>query len=535
LLATCPIRATLLKGRGAKLKGLRPFYRAMTAWLTKQVYLYPYREIDCASILFREVPLMNRSERRKLRKKKIGILPLVLILTLSVILASAILFLTDSLGFATTLRELIANGDQEIIDENGFRVIDGDYTIDAPGTKLEDAHIYGNLYLSANIGNGSVDLINLIVDGSVLVQGGGMDTIYLRNCNINEVKVYRPEGPVRLVASGDTTVARVILETGARLVENLAPGFKGFRAVEVVTGEQVALVGSFNSVHILIRDANVEIESDALEQLVIVKAAGGSAFKYPDGMSITKMYLDGTAYLIGRGDVDEAYLSASGITELAGNYNLVRVTAEAGHFDLRQGSVFKELIVARDAFNNTLNLDEEVTISYLELNEAVEVTGKGKIEKVLINAPGSTIEQVPLEIELAEGITVIIAGFEISSPAMLQALRKHGDPHYAAKAAASTPVAAPAPAPKPAPDPAPALEPEPEPEPAPDPIKNFIVEDGLTPGKKMVIVTLSAPDPENYTVKVGGTVLGYNAGAKSFWGEVDNDDAFRSKVAISRQ
>jgi hypothetical protein len=50
----------------------------------------------------------------------------------------------------------------------------------------------------------------------------------------------------------------------------------------------------------------------------------------------------------------------------------------------------------------------------------------------------------------------------------------------------------------------------------------------------MVIVKLNASDPQNYTVKVAGTPLGYNADAKRFWGEIDEADALREKVVVSR-
>jgi len=478
---------------------------------------------------------MDRSERRKLRKKKIGILPLISILTLAVILTSVILFLTDSLGFASSLRGLLTAGAQELLDEDGLRLIEGDFTIDAPGVRFEDTHITGNLYLAQSIGNGSVELDNVIVDGSVLVQGGGMNTIYMVNCTFKEIRVNRPEGSVKLIAAGDSSVSKTTLETGARLIENITPGFEGFRSIQVMTDEHVDLIGSFESIHIMVKDANVELESDALAELLIAKTAGGSALKYPDGIIITKMYLDGTVYLIGSSDVDQAYLSASGISELEGNFNQARVAAEAGHFDLKEGSTFNELIVAKDALNNVLNLAENVIVAYMELNEAVEVKGQGEIVKVVISAPGSTIEQIPLEIEFTEEVSVIISGHEISNPAMLKALKEHGDPNYVVKAAAE-PAPAPKPVPESAPEPAPDPEPEPEPEPdpEPDPVETFIVEDGLTPGKKMVIVVLNVSDPENYTVTVGETSLGYNAEAKSFWGEIDSDDALRSKVIVSR-
>lgn len=512
----------------------------MTAWLTKQVYFC----LISTGITNREVFSLDRTDNQEIQiEKKSIFLHVIIAIILVIVLSSLVLFFTDSFSFASSLRELFNIDNQELVDEHGLRLIEGDFTIDLPGEKLEDTHITGNLYLAQGIGDGSVELLNVLVDGSVLIQGGGLHTIYMLDCIFNEVKVNRPAGMVKLVAAGETVIAKTMLETGARLLESTTRGFEGFRSVEVLTDEQVQLAGLFESIHIMVKDANVEIESDKLEQLVIAKTAGGAAFKYPDGMIITNLYLDGAAFLVGKGIVDQTYLSASGITELTGIFNQVRITAEAGHIDLMDESAFVELIVAKDALNNALTLGENATVAYLELNEAVEVKGEGVIEKVLINAPGSNIEQIPLEIEFAGEVSVFINGHEISSPAMLAALREKGDPGPAASAAAPpapapaptpAPAPAPAPTPTPAPAPAPTPAPEPKPEPKPDPIKTFIVEDGLIPGKKMVIVTLNAPDPQNYKVKVGETSLVYNADAKSFWGEVDKNDALRSKVIVSQ-
>ncbi len=61
------------------------------------------------------------------------------------------------------------------------------------------------------------------------------------------------------------------------------------------------------------------------------------------------------------------------------------------------------------------------------------------------------------------------------------------------------------------------------------------VNNGLTPGKKMVIVTLDTANPENYNVAVAGTPLTYIAAQKKFGGEVDEADAVESKVVVTEK
>jgi len=67
------------------------------------------------------------------------------------------------------------------------------------------------------------------------------------------------------------------------------------------------------------------------------------------------------------------------------------------------------------------------------------------------------------------------------------------------------------------------------------PTATLVVNNGLTPGKKMVIVTLDTANPENYNVAVGGTQLTYNAAQKMFGGEVDEADAVDSKVVVTEK
>jgi len=511
---------------------------------------------------------MGRSTwKKKKRKKKIGLVPKITAVVIFFVISTFVLFFTDSFGFASSLRSIITASSAEVIEPEGVQVIDGDYTIDSPDQRLEDLHITGDLYLGPGIGEGSVDLINVTVDGPVLVQGGGFETVFMHDCNFKEVKVNRLEGRVRLVLSGKTVFEQVVLETGARLIENLSGAGFGVSLVEVVTDDKVELAGQFNTIHIRAKEADVELDSEQLKNLIVANTADMSRVIYPDGILIGNMQLDGSTYLFGRAAVEQTTISASGATELEGNFDRVKVTAEAGYLDLVEGSAYRELVVTDDALNNILNLNQAVTIGELKLNEAVEVKGKGEIEKVYVNAPGSVIEQIPLDIEFMQEVSVEIAGYEISSADMLHALRDHGDPDYAAEKSADPDTAEPDLEPEAGPEPErdtgtgttgteetgtassqdtettgseaedeTAAEKEDDPDAQPEIIELFAVsEEGIiTPGKKLVVVILDVPDPQNYEVAVGGHDLGeYREAINGFRGEVDKADAEESKVVAT--
>ena len=495
---------------------------------------------------------MSTAPRRKKKKKqkKISFFQVLLLMLVVLIVFSAAIFFTDTFGMASLMSGMITASSVEYIDEDGIRQITGDYTIDQPGISLEETHISGNLYLGPGIGDGSVELIAVSVEGAVLVQGGGLNTITFRDCLLGEVKVNRPGGDVRLLAVGATIIENTIIETGARLLENPDSGFSGFLAIEVLTAAPVKLTGDFETIQVSVPRANLELESDKVNRLIVTRPAEGTAIKVQEGLQIDSLYLDGAAYLLGSCRVKQAYLSAPGVTELAGELDEVRVTAEAGLISFLPDSLIEKLIIEREALNNVLTVAKDVVIKVLELNEATEVMGEGSIESLSVNAAGSNLEPVPGEIVFGADLVVMIAGHEITTPDQLKALIEHGDPLYSASAAnnqvenkpVSKPEPAPAPEPEPEPDPepdpepepAPEPEPEPELEPEPDPVREFIVEEGLTPGKKLVIIALNVSEPQNYQVKVDGLLLGYNAEAQRFWGEVDAEKAERRFVTVTR-
>ena len=73
------------------------------------------------------------------------------------------------------------------------------------------------------------------------------------------------------------------------------------------------------------------------------------------------------------------------------------------------------------------------------------------------------------------------------------------------------------------------------PQPEADLIKDFIVADGVAPGKKLVVVTLTVLDSQNYRVYVAGEALVYSAAVAGFSGEVEEEDALESKVAVLKR
>ena len=67
--------------------------------------------------------------------------------------------------------------------------MEGPLRISAPGVILQNTRITGDLVLTAAIGDGCADLVRVFVEDTVLVQGGGENTVVFEDAVINELVI----------------------------------------------------------------------------------------------------------------------------------------------------------------------------------------------------------------------------------------------------------------------------------------------------------------------------------------------------------
>jgi|LSQX01.1.fsa_nt_gb hypothetical protein len=123
-------------------------------------------------------------------------------------------------------------------------VVDGNATINTSGVTLKEGTIKGSLLLTEGIGEGSIVLEDITVNGRTVICGGGADSITLKNCNLGVIVIRKSEGPVRIVATGNTNIEKVIVKTEARLENrnNTGRGFD-FNITEIHPGAKVIIDG----------------------------------------------------------------------------------------------------------------------------------------------------------------------------------------------------------------------------------------------------------------------------------------------------
>ncbi|MCG1013273.1 S-layer homology domain-containing protein [Tepidanaerobacter sp. GT38] len=188
--------------------------------------------------------------------------------------------------------------------EEGVETISRDVVINVPGVTLRNMVIEGNLYLNEGIGEGDVTLENVTVKGLTTVRGGGKDSIHLVNFTCEEVIVVKVGGKIRIVASGNTDISELKLQSGAH-VEG-----KGIETITILKdGEDVVLDGDFEEV-IVDADVKVEVlEGTTINNLQINTKA---EVNLSSDATVKDLTIDAAATITGKGTIEYAEFNADG-------------------------------------------------------------------------------------------------------------------------------------------------------------------------------------------------------------------------------
>lgn len=176
---------------------------------------------------------------------------------------------------------------------SGQQINRGDVNITAAGVTLRNTSVSGDLLIDRSVGNGSVILSNVVVQGTLKVEGGGPNSVVLQNSNIPDMIVSK--AGVRVVAEGSTDINRLELTSGATLEESSLSG-TGFEVISITStgGVDVNLSGNFDSVTVS-ASADIAILS---------------------GSRIANLTLNSSASVTGRGTIGTANINASGVNIL---------------------------------------------------------------------------------------------------------------------------------------------------------------------------------------------------------------------------
>lgn len=144
-------------------------------------------------------------------------------------------------------------------------------TINRPGVAIEDVNIENDVFITAGVMDGEVTFRNVNVEGRVVIQGGGENSIFFESCNIKRIIVNKKDGKISIKASGKTNVANMLCKSGAKIVEkDIDQSAQGFRTVEIYEGIAAGFTNSFIGNFDLIKVngiSNLEIAGGTINQL----------------------------------------------------------------------------------------------------------------------------------------------------------------------------------------------------------------------------------------------------------------------------
>lgn len=141
----------------------------------------------------------------------------------------------------------------------------------------------------------------------------------------------------------------------------------------------------------------------------------------------TNAYVDDSS-LPGYGGLRLIIQDGGSLLQLAGNVKEVWNQTPNSELQVVQGSADKITMDER-ATNSSVLVDGDARVDELNLDVATKVTGEGDIKNLNVDAAGSTVEQLPDDIDIRPGIDADINGSEMNSS---QAAESSADPRLLA-------------------------------------------------------------------------------------------------------
>ena len=170
---------------------------------------------------------------------------------------------------STSVGDVVTESKTEV-SSNGKNVI-----INTPDITLQNTVIDKDLILSEGVGEGDITLENVTVKGALIVRGGGIHTVTLKNCNINNISVQKKSAPVRILTQG-SSVANTTVTTSCILEGD-------FDTVNVSSPTDVTTRGNVQTM-VLSAQTNLNVEGN-VQNITVLQNAKNTIIK---GVGVVK-------------------------------------------------------------------------------------------------------------------------------------------------------------------------------------------------------------------------------------------------------
>ncbi len=296
----------------------------------------------------------------------------------------------------------------EILDNE--TIITSNTTVKTDGTKLSGKIYANNVTVSKDLADGDATIDNCIILGSLIVQGGGENSVTVNNSRVAQSSVEKASGTVSLKLKGNTVIVNMTAAKEADIVAATysASSYGIVQHLNLAGSSDVSLSGYFPEVNINGTSADLELEASSSIKALNVKGKGAE-ISLDKKSSVTTATADAQCEFTGEGTISTLVANASGITyetkpgKITGNGITTSDTSSALECTLTPKNGADDVdvdSVIKITFNNPVTKYNGDAVTATNLTSLVSLkksksTGSNVSFKASINSKGTVITITP--------------------------------------------------------------------------------------------------------------------------------------------
>ena len=268
--------------------------------------------------------------------------------------------------------------------------VSGSVIISEAGVNLKNTTISGDLLIASTVGEGNVDLDNVIVTGKIIINGGGSNSVKLHNMHSKSVEIDKATGESVRVATDATSSIEAVLVSTSGIVDQTLASKKG--SITVDNDSSVVLKGGFDTVQVNGQGSTVKVIGGTIATLNVNATSSKTIVDVDVNSTVASIAVNNNVSITGTGVITSVTVAKAGV-----NVNL-------------QAKVVGTVLVSAAAVGSEVNISSATTVTDLNVNAAVKVSGKGTITNANIGVNGTTISITPVVTSLTAGVSAVVNG-----------------------------------------------------------------------------------------------------------------------------
>ena len=280
--------------------------------------------------------------------------------------AEALAFFSRSFGKLFTESKRYDNARKTIIDK--------DTAIVAGNITLKNMVFEGDLFILPSVKNQGVALEDVLVKGSIFINGGRSDLVKFRNVKADKVICNKQDGGVTVVGKSD--IEEVYLQNSFDYNQVSIAG-AGAKSLYILTSEDVNISGRLKDIEVL-KTCNLSINGyEMIENITVDKEADGTKINISDQAEVNTVILKGNADVNSEGIVRLLY--NSGESRISGRFYGVK-QENTGVLDIKDNTGIRILEIGEQAEMSRVQTSESSSIRTFIAKSPVSYSGEGAIQ-----------------------------------------------------------------------------------------------------------------------------------------------------------